>query len=519
MSNTLDSTAELSTEEKRALLARLLREKNGTPRAPEPWAHRLFEAQAGRTPDAVAVACDGRRLTYRELDARANQLAHRLRRLGVGPETRVALCLERSPEMLVGLLGVLKAGGAYVPLDPDYPAERLAFMLDDARAGVLLTQDRLLQALPASGTAVVCLDADWEAIAREDERAPAVRVAPENLAYVIYTSGSTGRPKGVLVSHRNLAHSTHARFLYYREPVAGFLLVSSLAFDSSVAGLFWTLAQGGTLVLPRQDEQADPARLARLVRDHRTSHLLCVPSLFALMLSEAPADALEGLHVAIVAGEPCPPELVEAHHKRLPRAALFNEYGPTEATVWSTVSRCHASAPRTPVPIGRPIANTRVYILDARLQPVPVGVTGELYIGGAGGGARLPEAAGSDGREVPARPVRRRSRGRGSTGPAISAAGAPMGDLEFLGRVDHQVKIRGYRIELGEVEAALMRHPAVRATVVVARRDTARDQRLVAYLVAKPSRPRRRPSSGSSSSGRCPSTWCRRRSWRWRRCR
>ena len=393
--------------------------------------------------------------------------------------------MERSPELVVGLLGVLKAGGAYVPLDPSYPGDRLEWMLSDSGIRVLLTEPALLDRLPPHAAEVLCLDGDGAACASEPEDDPEVGATLDDLAYVIYTSGSTGRPKGVLVSHRNLAHSTHARFLYYREPVAGFLLVSSLAFDSSVAGLFWTLAQGGTLVLPRQGEQGDPARLARLIQDHRLSHVLSVPSLFALLLAEAPAGAAGRPPRRHRRGRALPAQLVEAHRERLPRAALFNEYGPTEATVWSTVHRCDDAEAARAVPIGRPIADARVYILDANLEPVPIGVAGELYIGGAGVARGYLNRPGLTAERFLPDPFGDEPGGRlYRTGDLCRWRGD--GTIEFLGRADDQVKVRGFRIELGEVEAALAQHPEVREAAVAARDDATGDRRLVGYVVPRP---------------------------------
>jgi amino acid adenylation domain-containing protein/non-ribosomal peptide synthase protein (TIGR01720 family) len=442
----------------------------------------LFEAQAGRTPEALAVAFADTRLTYRELDRRANQLAHFLRARGVGPEIRVGLALDRSAELLVGVLGILKAGGAYVPLDPDYPAERLEFMIADAGVGVLLTREALRARLPETGAPVIALDTEAGAIARESESRPETEVTPENLAYIIYTSGSTGQPKGVMVTQRNLVHSTRARFLAYEEPVGTYLLVSSFAFDSSVAGLFWSLCTGGMLVIPTPDAATDPQRLARLVAEHQVSHVLCVPSLYGLVLDEVPADQLESLRVAIVAGEPCTRAVVESHVAKLPQSALYNEYGPTEATVWCSVHRCRAVEPRASVPIGRPIANTRIYVLDSGMEPVPIGVTGELYVGGEGlargywgrpgltAAQFFPDPFGT----APGRRLYR-------TGDL--ARWCSDGVIEFLGRADSQVKIRGFRIELAEIESALARHPGVRQAVVVAREETPGSPSLAAYIV------------------------------------
>ena len=491
---------------------RLVLEEWNATSAPSPTdscIHEQIASQARRTPGAVAVAFGEERLTYAELDAKADDLAARLRRLGVGPEARVGLCVERSAEMVVGILGVLKAGGAYVPIDPDYPADRLAYLLEDSRPAALLTQARLRDRLPAMAVPVLFLDDDSNRVGPTsvgpesdswDDSGPtevgptgigsppaaddlplALGVTPDNLAYVIYTSGSTGRPKGVQVTHRNLVHSTHARGLYYPEPVGGYLLLSSFAFDSSVAGLFWTLCAGGTLVLPRDGDHNDPRRLARLIDEHRATHVLAVPSLYALMLTEAPAGSMASLRAVLIAGESCPRELPGAHRARLPQAALYNEYGPTEATVWCSVHRCEPAAEPGPVPIGRPIANTRLYVLDRHREPAPIGAAGELYVGGAGVSRGYLDRPALTAEKFIPDPF-------GPPGSRLYRTGdlarrRPDGALEFLGRVDHQVKVRGYRIELGEIEAALAKHPAVRESVVLARRDSPGDPRLVAYVV------------------------------------
>jgi len=442
----------------------------------------LFEQQAERTPVAVAVAAADGTLSYRTLNARANRLAHRLQALGVGPESRVAVCVGRSAAAPVAVLGVLKAGGAYVPLDPEYPADRLAFMVADSGAGVIVTDEASRGVVPEGAARVVVLDDSLDG----DDRNPGPAAGPDDLAYMIYTSGSTGTPKGVLVTRRNLAHSTHARFLYYKEPVAGYLLVSSFAFDSSVAGIFWTLAQGGKLVIPAPGEHADPLALAGLVGRHAISHFLGVPSLYALILENAPAADLAGLRAVIVAGEPCPRGLPARHFATAPGAALYNEYGPTEATVWATVHRCDPPDPAGgSVPIGRPVAGTRAYVLDARLNPVPVGVTGELFLGGVG------LARGYHGR--PALTAERflADPFSGEPGARLYRTGdlarfRPDGLIECLGRADGQVKIRGHRVELGEVEAALAGHPAVRDAAVEARAEPSGETRLVAYLVVRP---------------------------------
>jgi amino acid adenylation domain-containing protein len=443
--------------------------------------HELFEAQAERTPEAIAVVSGAERLSYRELNERANQCAHRLRSLGAGAETLVGICIERSSEMVEGLLGILKAGAAYVPLAPDSPPERLEMMLKDAGIELLLTHRGLAERLPAGVARIVEMDGDRSLIERESRENPESAAVAGNLAYVIYTSGSTGRPKGVEVTHRNLVHSTSARLIYYDEPVRSFMLVSPFVFDSSVAGIFWTLCQGGRLVLPAEDFQRDLTAFAALIEQESISHLLCLPSLYSLLLRQAAPVRLRSLRCVIVAGEPCPPELPARHFEVLTDAALFNEYGPTEGTVWASVYRCATTTVATTVPIGCPVPNAQAYVLDARLRPVPIGVVGELYIGGCGlarGYLRRPEQTAE--RFVPHpfsdEPGARLYR----TGDLVRHL--PNGDMEFLGRRDSQVKVRGYRIELGEVEAALTAHPAVREAVVTLREDVAGERRLVGYL-------------------------------------
>jgi non-ribosomal peptide synthetase component F len=290
--------------------------------------HHLIEAQALRTPEAVALCFQGRSLTYGELERRANGLARRLQALGVGPDVLAVVCFERSPEMIVALLGVLKAGGAYVPLDPRYPRERIALVLEETAAPVLLTQRSLAGALPPHRAQVLCLDELQDEPGAQTAPPPS-RVAPDNLAYVIYTSGSTGRPKGVMITHQGLVISNFARFSFFKEPVERFLLLSPLAFDSSVAGIYWTLCQGGTLVLVPEDVQQEMGRLLATMAEERVTHLLTLPSFYALILEHAGPGQLDSLRTAIVAGEPCPKRLVDRHFARPGGTALINEYGAT----------------------------------------------------------------------------------------------------------------------------------------------------------------------------------------------
>jgi amino acid adenylation domain-containing protein len=465
----------------------VLREWNRTQAeySTEVCVHRLFEEQAASGPGRTAVIFEQERLTYEQLDRRANQLANYLRRLGVGPETFVGLCVERSIEMIVGILGILKAGGAYVPLDPSYPKERLVFILEDINAKVAITEERLASWVSGAVSKVVRIDSDWGEIEKEKNESPEISVGPDNLAYAIYTSGSTGKPKGVLVTHENLVHSTAARFSYYREPVESFLLLSSFAFDSSVAGIFWTLCQGGALVLPSEGLRMDLPQLTRLIRENRISHTLSLPSLYSLLLKQAKAEEIGSLRTVIVAGESCPRDLIDRHYRALPDAALFNEYGPTEGSVWSSVYMARPAEPlaQAQVPIGGPIPNMRVYLLNPKLEPIPVGAAGEIYIGGMGitrGYLNRPDLTAE--RFIP-------DPFGGAAGGRLYRTGdlaryLPDGNIDFLGRVDQQVKIRGYRIELGEIETALQQHPAIREAVVLVREDEPGNKRLVAYLVS-----------------------------------
>jgi surfactin family lipopeptide synthetase A len=443
--------------------------------------HELFEAQAVRTPDAVALNFGDNQMTYSELHSRSTQLSRSLQSLGVGPDVPTGLYLERSFDMIVGLLAVLEAGGVCLPLDPTYPKDRLAFMLAETQAPVLLTQARLASDLPPHNAKVLCLDLESQPQSTEASAVAYRPLSPDNLAYIIYTSGSTGRPKGVQVTHGGLVNSTLARSTYYRDPVSSFLLLPSFAFDSSLAGIFWTLSTGGRLILPPDHARCDLAALVELIVEHRISHLLCVPSLYRQLLDQANLERIRSLSVAIVAGEECSKELVELHYRLLPRTALFNEYGPTEATVWSSVHRCELKTRSSRVPIGRPIANTRLYVLDSRLEPAPVGIPGELHIAGPGvtrGYLQRPEL--NAGRFIPD-PFDSESRScLYKTGDLVRYL--PDGNIEYLGRLDDQVKIRGFRIEIGEIEAALCDCPGVHAAVVTVREDLPGDKRLVAYV-------------------------------------
>ena len=443
---------------------------------PQQWlAHQWFEHQAAAHPEATAVVYEGDSLSYGELNRRANQLAHHLLALGIAPDDRVAICLERGVAMAVGLLGVMKAGGGYVPLDPSYPADRLAYMLEDCAPAAVVSTSAQLDLLPWTAAPVVALDEDAKKIARRPDTNPATEaLQPQHLAYVIYTSGSTGMPKGVMIEHRNLIASTRARCDVYASGQR-FLLLSSIGFDSSIAGIFGTLVSGGTLHIGSQAVAQDPLLLARHIADQQIGSLLCVPSLARLILDHLPSQ--HALQCLVVAGEACPPAL-RSQAARVPGLSLYNEYGPTECTVWASYWR-FGDGETGPVRIGRPIANTRIYILDASGRPVGVGVTGELHIGGAGvarGYLFRPEL--TDERFVADPFNGGRMYKTGDLGRWL-----PDGSIEYQGRNDFQVKIRGFRIELGEIEARLLDCSGVREAVVLARDDQGGDKRLAAYLL------------------------------------
>jgi amino acid adenylation domain-containing protein len=443
----------------------------------------LIEAQVERTPDAVAVVFGNSSLTYQGLNERANQLGHYLREMSVGPDTLVGVFMERSVEMVVALYGILKAGGAYVPIDPDYPADRVAFMLEDARVRVLLTQSKFVGQLPKHDCRLVCLDIACDSITTADTANPTRTASPSNLAYMIYTSGSTGRPKGAMNEHRGIVN----RLLWIQGQHAlteadTIIQKTPFSFDISVWEFFWPLLAGARLVVAKPGGHRDAAYLVDLIVKERVTVLHFVPSMLQVFLDQPDVRRCQSLRHVICSGEALPFDLQEKFFKSLP-AQLHNLYGPTEAAVEVTHWICQRNSDRKIVPIGRPVANTQIYILDRHLQPMPIGVMGELYIGGVQvcrGYHNRPELTAE--KFIPD-PFSEDPRARlYKTGDVCRWLSD--GSIEYWGRADFQVKIRGYRIELGEIEAALKAQPEIKQAVVVARDDKRGDKRLVAYVVS-----------------------------------
>jgi amino acid adenylation domain-containing protein len=465
----------------------LLVEWNDTasPAAPEHYLlQQYFEEQAARTPEHLALVFEDEQLTYAQLNTRANQLAYHLRRLGVRSEIPVGIYMERSIEMVVGLLGILKAGGAYMPLDPSHPQERIAFSLADTQSPVILTQARLRDTLPSHDANVVCVDTDWEAIGAESEENPEnVGITSDNLAYLIYTSGSTGRPKGVLVTHRGITN--HMLWMRQEFPLVEtdrLLQKTPFTFDASVWEFFLPLMCGAQLVVARPGGHQDSAYLVETVAQRQITVLQLVPTMLPLFLEEKKVSGCGSLRRVFCGGEALSFDLQERFHARL-EASLHNLYGPTETSVQVAYWTCEKDDERRIVPIGRPIANTQIYLLDAYLQPVPVGVAGELFIGGAGlgrGYLNRPDLTAD--RFIP-NPFGDRPGARlYKTGDVCRHLSD--GAIEYLGRSDQQVKIRGFRIEPGEIEFLLTQHDGVQACLVLVRQDSPGEQRLVAYVVA-----------------------------------
>lgn len=439
----------------------------------------LVEAQAERTPDRIAVVYEEERLSYRELNAQANQLAHYLRKLGVGPEVLVGICMERSVKMMVALLGILKAGGAYVPLDPAYPEERLAFMIKDSGLQVLVSDEPLISTLGERVKKLVPIDKDWPLISRLSRENPVAKVDPENLAYVIYTSGSTGRPKGVQICHRslvNLLTSMQTRPGLTEQD--SLLAITTISFDIAALELYLPLIVGARCVIAGRESSADGQRLWRMLNDYEITTMQATPSTWKLLL-ECGWQGKSDLKI-FCGGEAMSQELAK---QLIPRAgSVWNVYGPTETTVWSSLHR--VTSPEGLISIGRPIANTQMYVLDRNMQPVAVGVVGELYIGGAGLARGYRNRRDLTAEKFIPNPFDCESRTPlYKTGDA--ARYRADGNIDCLWRLDHQVKVRGFRLELGEIESVLREHPAVADVSVIVREDRPGDQRLVAYIVQK----------------------------------
>ncbi|MBD2339090.1 amino acid adenylation domain-containing protein [Calothrix sp. FACHB-156] len=462
--------------------------------------HQLFEAQVQRAPNNIALIGDREELTYAELNTRANQLAYYLQSLGVGADTLVGICVERSVEMVVGLLGILKAGGAYLPLDPEYPRERLAFMMQDAQIDMLLTQAHLLDSLPEQQAQIICLDRDWPAISScaqsplggssvAHEGNPQDRAAtipnlpsPNNLAYVIYTSGSTGKPKGVMIPHCAIVnHMVWMQHTFPLTPDDKVLQKTPFSFDAAIWEFYAPLLAGAQLVMAQPGGHRDSNYLIEVINQHQITTLQLVPSLLRMLLDSGKFASCKSLKRVFCGGEVLITELVQRCQSQI-NAQIYNLYGPTEATIDATYCDCQAILSKEQhthsIPIGRPIANTQIHILDQNLQPVPVGVPGEIYIGGAGlakGYLHLPELTQEKFIHHPF--------GKGhlyKTGDL--GCYLPNGNIEYIGRVDFQVKLRGFRIELGEIEQAITLHPHIKQVVAIVREDSPGDQRLVAYI-------------------------------------
>ncbi len=491
----------LTAPERHQLLFAWNHQPAATESTPKACFHELFQAQATRTPDAVAAAYGDLQVTYAELNARANQVARHLQQRGVRAETLVGLCMERSVEMIVGLLGILKAGGAYVPLDPSYPPERLAFMLANAQASALLTQASLSQQHASifqhnsPPLQIILLDANWSQIAQESAANLESAIQPDNLAYTIYTSGSTGRPKGVMVTHRGLGNLARAQIAAFAVTEHSRVLqFASPSFDASVSELAMALLAGATLCLAPEPTLHSPPDLLRLLREQSITTVTLPPSLLAVL----PVEELPTLRTLVVAGEACQPEWLARWSATGRR--LCNAYGPTEATVCATIAPWDGS--RSPLPIGRPIASTAVYILDQQMQPVPIGVPGELYLGGIGlARGYLGQPALTAERFVPHPFADEENAGARLYKTGDLARYLPDGNLEFVGRQDTQVKVRGYRVELEEIEARLAAHPSIQTATVVAweaqtqpaspsqagsEAEPPLEKGLVAYLVFQP---------------------------------
>ncbi len=476
--NPLASLEMLESDEKEELMTLSAGAAPDAPDAPDaPMVHEIISGLAEADPAVPAIVFEQTVVSRGELDARVKALCGVLEMHGVGPGDRAGIFLDRSPDAVAAMLAVLRCGAAYVPIDPGYPPARRRFLLEDSGARVVVSRRQFQGEAgePLPGVQWIWIDEENMGLAGRASARTAAAAGPDDGAYLIYTSGSTGNPKGVMVTRSNLRVSTCARLAWYPWRPKRFLLIPSFAFDSSVAGIYWTLASGGALILPNAEEASSPRELAALIGTAKADCLLCVPSLYAEILKEGRGH-VQALRRVIVAGEPCPPSLVEAHHLALPGVTLYNEYGPTEATVWATAAELSEVGDGRPVPIGRPVPGVRTYVVDERGRLQPVGIPGEIWIGGGG------VAAGYHGREDETR------RAFGSDPFSVKPGGRVYrsgdrgrwredGVLEFLGRQDEQFKVHGYRIEPGEIEETLRRLPGVHdAAVVLTRAKGGREE-------------------------------------------
>ncbi|HEY9834009.1 MAG TPA: amino acid adenylation domain-containing protein, partial [Stenomitos sp.] len=451
--------------------------------------HQLFEEQVEHNHHAIAVIFDRQSLTYQELNSRSNQLAHYLQKQGIGSDVLVGLCVERSVEMTVGMLAILKAGGAYLPLDPNYPQERLNFMLEDAQVSVLLTQQHLVDRLGTQNLQVISIDTDWNRVTQESSENPISRVTSDNLAYVIYTSGSTGKPKGVAIPHKavnRLVCNTNYIKLDSADKIAQ---VSNTSFDAATFEIWGALLHGAQLVGISRDVLLSPHDFALQLQQQGITVLFLTTALFQQIVRDVP-QAFASLRYLLFGGEAVDARWVRKVLKKGAPQQLLHVYGPTEGTTFSSFYQVQdVSEEATSIPIGRPIANTQIYLLDEQLQPVPIGISGELYISGDGlarGYLNRPELTSQ--RFIPRAPIVGAPFMGAQPGTRLYKTGdlaryRADGNIEFLGRIDNQVKIRGFRIELGEIESVLNQHPAVREAVVMVQQDVPDDKHLVAYIV------------------------------------
>jgi amino acid adenylation domain-containing protein len=474
----------LSTQERQQLLIDFNQTKTAEPE--HECIQHWFEQQCDRTPDNIAVIYQNQQLTYGELNTKANQLAHYLQQLGVGSDVLVGICIERQPLMAIALFAILKAGGAYVPIDPNYPLERKAFILSDTQMPVLLTQQHLQDNLPqATQTQVICLDADWQAIDQQPQENPVSQTSALNLAYLIYTSGSTGKPKGTMIPHSGLINYLSWCIKAYRvDQGIGTLVHSPISFDLTITSLFSPLLVGCSVNLLPENQGIETLSQA-LLQSHNLSLVKITPAHLELLKTLSPETVAGRTRAFIIGGENLTSQHIDFWQEFTPDTMLVNEYGPTETVVGCCIYQVSDRYQSGSIPIGQPIANTQLYVLDKHLQPVPVGVPGELYIAGKGLARGYLNRSELTAEKFIPNPFSQEPGERlYKTGDLVSHS--PTGVLEFLGRIDHQVKLRGFRIELEEIAAVLLKYPSVQESVAIVREDVVGDQRLVAYIVVNP---------------------------------